>query len=183
MTMAMDYPSKKCFKCGRVLPIDQFYKHPKMADGHLNKCKECTKKDVHRDYEKKSQDEAWMEKERARGREKYERLSYSSKPWNNKTRTINPLEPNTAKDLKRKGIDTKGKEAHHWNYNEPKSVFLLSKKAHKRIHQYIVVNYDDKFCYTKEGEKLDTVDKAITYFKGILDKYGIDDNLELINYN
>lgn len=36
---------KKCFKCGIEKSLDNFYKHKKMSDGRLNKCKECTKKD------------------------------------------------------------------------------------------------------------------------------------------
>lgn len=37
---------KKCFKCGRTLPLLMFYHHPRMADGRLNKCKECTALDM-----------------------------------------------------------------------------------------------------------------------------------------
>lgn len=42
----MAEPVKQCFKCERALPLSNFYKHPRMADGHLGKCKECTKADV-----------------------------------------------------------------------------------------------------------------------------------------
>lgn len=73
----MEY--KRCFKCGRLLPLSGFYKHPMMKDGHLNKCKECTKKDVHKNYEVNVQSEEYLEKERKRGREKYKRLNYKDR--------------------------------------------------------------------------------------------------------
>jgi hypothetical protein len=42
---------KTCFKCGIPKQMDDFYIHRAMADGHLGKCKVCTKFDAcaHRD--------------------------------------------------------------------------------------------------------------------------------------
>lgn len=45
--------SKVCFKCHQEKPITDFYKHPMMGDGHLNKCKECTRADVRSNYRDK----------------------------------------------------------------------------------------------------------------------------------
>ena len=38
--------SKKCFKCEKIKNISEFYKHPQMKDGHLNKCISCAIKDA-----------------------------------------------------------------------------------------------------------------------------------------
>lgn len=64
---------KQCFKCGCFKQISEYYKHPMMADGHLGKCKECTKQDTFNRVESKKLDPNWVIKERARCREKAKR--------------------------------------------------------------------------------------------------------------
>lgn len=77
-----------------------------------------------------------------------------------------------------KGIDTKGMEFHHWNYNMPYSVFMLTRSAHRRIHKYINVNYNDGYNYTKDGIKIETIEMAFLFFREYLKQEGINENLK-----
>ena len=172
--------TKVCFKCGRELPLSDFYKHRAMADGHLNKCKECTKKDVRTNYAHKITDPEWVDKERIRGREKFHRLGYAL-TQKHTTRRDFPQAENTARKLKRRGYDNKGKEAHHWNYNLPDSVFLISRKAHHVIHTCVTMSREDNCCYTNDGVKLETAEQAKKVYEEILRKNGINEELQIIN--
>ena len=56
---------KTCFKCGAEKSRTEFYRHPKMVDGLLGKCKECTKNDVTKNRNAKL--DYYRKKDRDRG--------------------------------------------------------------------------------------------------------------------
>jgi len=61
---------KSCRKCGMLLELSAFYVHPRMADGHLNICKECTKDRIRR-YS--TGNPIVLERERARSKQPHRR--------------------------------------------------------------------------------------------------------------
>ena len=163
----MDYLSnmeqtKICNKCGRVLPLNMFYKHPHGKFGFSNKCKECAKEDSRLRYNEMSKDEQWLEHERARGREKYRRLGYK-----NVYKQAHPSTKNVAIRL-RKIVDIPTScEIHHWNYNLLYDVFILDKRWHARIHKKLSFDENSK-CFFLNGELLDTKQKHEQAIRTIL---------------
>ena len=77
---------KKCFKCNIEKELTEFYKHPMMADGTVNKCKECNKKDVRenrfdkRDYYNEFDRNRLNTEERNIAYSEYRRNRYATDP-------------------------------------------------------------------------------------------------------
>jgi hypothetical protein len=149
--------TKKCFKCHQVKPMSAYYKHSQMGDGHLNKCKECTKRDAKDHYDKLSQHESFYEKERERGREKYRRLGYKDRYTHSYPhgKTLN-------RKLKSRNLICDGEEAHHWDYDNVNDVFVMSRKDHARLHA-LLEKRSGRFLITKEGDSLDTAESHYNF--------------------
>lgn len=162
--------TKVCFKCNAEKPITEFYKHPRMTLGVVNKCKVCNKEDVKKDYYRKSENEDWVLKERERGKEKYHRLRYyeKQKVWDEKR----PWKKEAIlKNLNKKLKIEKGFECHHWSYNSEhfEDVFILDIKEHRKAHTFLYFDFDKRKFKTDKGIVLNTKTEHLNYLmtKGI----------------
>lgn len=141
---------KPCIKCKQVKPIEDFYAHPKMGDGHLNKCKTCCIEFAAAHVEKLKVDPHWVAKERCRSRDKSKRyrirgITFATsrevrKRWaarNERKRKAQHAANNAVRDgrLERKYNCEKcgasgDLEKHHEDYSKPLDVQWLCTKCH-----------------------------------------------------
>lgn len=139
---------KTCFKCSQSLPTDCFYKHPKMRDGLLGKCKECAKKDVKsgRDARREQYSEYDHQRFKKAGRKFITRLSQirsrERNPEKQKARNKTDYAVRSGKLIK-KSCEVCGNvksQAHHSDYSKPLDVRWLCFKHHRETHGQTVVS-------------------------------------------
>lgn len=134
---------KACFKCGETKALDAFYKHPMMLDGHLNKCKDCAKKDV-REHRLENADKV-RAYDRERGqlphrKEQRQQIQEAERRNHPDRVAARYAVSNALRDgkLERKPCafchSDGAVEAHHHDYSRPLDVTWLCRPCHRRFH-------------------------------------------------
>ena len=130
---------KECFKCGETKPLSDFYKHKRMADGHVNKCKECNKRDVRKNRAGKA--EYYRSYDRARGnRQSIHHTPEYRKKYPNRYKAHSIVGNSIrAKKLFREPCEVCGDfdkiHAHHDDYLKPLNVRWLCAAHHSQWHK------------------------------------------------
>ena len=133
---------KTCFKCKCEKPLTDFYKHRQMGDGHLNKCKECTKKDVLERYINKLDQVSEYEKNRFKTLHRknkvleYQRNRRAKHPDKYKARQAVSHALRDRKIVKQPCRDCGSikSQAHHDDYSKPLNVEWLCFSCHRIRH-------------------------------------------------
>lgn len=136
---------KMCFKCNVVKILSEFYKHSMMADGHLNKCKECTKADANFHREKNLDKVRQYDRERGKRPERIKANVEITKMWNAEDRRRKKAHNMVARAISSGKLVRQAclrcgnlkSLAHHEDYNKPLEVMWLCQPCHKQRHKEI----------------------------------------------
>lgn len=172
---------KICFRCNIEKPLTEYYKHKQMADGHLNKCRDCTKSDSKKHLEKIYADPEKKIKEQARHREKYYRLNYLDKhkpsyevKKSAMERYKNKFPEKIAAHSKSGNLiaPEKGLEKHHWSYNVDhyKDVIWLTNYNHNKAHRFIIYDQEQMMYRRIDNmQLLDTKEAHENYINHVIE--------------
>lgn len=135
--------SKECFKCKTVKPLEDFYKHPQMPDGRVNKCKECNKNDVTANRNKNLEKIRAYDKARAKEPERIKANTEVNRAWRAEDRRRTYAHNMVARSIRsgsllRHSCCRCGEAktvAHHEDYDKPLEVMWLCQPCHKQRHK------------------------------------------------
>ena len=132
---------KRCFKCGLELPLSEFYRHPRMADGRINKCKVCARKDTRERYGATRDARHAYERERSKRPERKAYKSDAARDYRERERAKYVARytlGNAIRDgrIKRMPCEVCGgfAEGHHEDYSRPLDVRWLCFAHHRAEH-------------------------------------------------
>lgn len=149
--------NKPCIACGGMLPLSSFYAHPRMADGHLNRCKVCQRAAIKK--ARSANPEHYLAYDRARGdlphrkdalrprtaHETGNRSGAGNAAWiarnpekraahiavGNALRDGRLFKPNRCENCN----SSDHIQAHHDDYSQPLVVRWLCRDCHTSLHQ------------------------------------------------
>jgi hypothetical protein len=135
--------SKSCFKCNAVKPLEDFYKHPRMLDGHVNKCKECNKNDVTANRTKNIERVRAYDKARSKEPERIKAAAEINRAWRAEDLRRQVAHSSVARAVRngrlvRQPCCRCGEAktvAHHEDYDKPLKVVWLCQPCHKQRHK------------------------------------------------
>ena len=139
--------SKQCFKCLTIKPLEEFYKHPKMADGHLNKCKVCNKKDSINTRNSKIDYYRAYDLKRAKEPERYKAAAEISSAWRKADKRRSKCHNAVTRAIKAGKLirqpcikcNDKKSLAHHEDYDKELEVVWLCQPCHKQRHKELLL--------------------------------------------
>lgn len=180
--MAQTCHTKVCFKCLIEQSLDDFPLHPRMKDGHLNKCKACARLDA-KTY-RKNKEEYYQAYDRQRAKQPKRKESNKERVSRNRDKVNENNRRSVLKLKKQKDATTVVNNAlrdgrlsklpcficgeievqgHHPDYDAPLDVVWLCIKHHSQIH----AKYSEEYNI----EIMKSFGKSEEHISGLMETY------------
>lgn len=134
---------KTCIQCAQKKPLEEFYSHPKMADGRLNKCKPCcrsyakTRRIEHPEIVREIDKRKTLQPARKQWTADYQRKIRQIFPEKYRARTMVSNAIKCGKITKQRCVEcgSTNTQAHHPDYSQPLKVIWVCFDHHMAIHK------------------------------------------------